>query len=110
MMHKYNFHFYVTSINTHTGHIVISTQPLEIYHLLRGQSPLGLTSYQNIISYHIVISTQPLEILQGLTSYQNINKLQTFIQYLDLNKSRRRGANADASGCMAAHFIQTPSI
>lgn len=32
------------------------------------------------------------------------------VQYLDLSISRKGAASTDASGCMAAHFIQTPSI
>lgn len=32
------------------------------------------------------------------------------LEYLLLNISRREGASADASGCIATHFIQTPSM
>lgn len=38
------------------------------------------------------------------------NAQGSLVYYLELNISRTAGAKADASGCIAMHFIQTPSI
>jgi hypothetical protein len=40
----------------------------------------------------------------------NSGNIYPDMEYLDPIISRRAGARADASGCMAMHFIQTPSM
>jgi hypothetical protein len=48
--------------------------------------------------------------MQKAANNTDLLMLQDVVKQLDLIISRRHGATADASGCIAMHFIQTPSM